>query len=354
MTALPDYAEALRSRSAVLTRRLGEERQNQKRAADATVLAEAEVLRLAAETAALRLALKSERERMQAWRARIEGGKLEFLADKKEVVDRRLQLAFLSDEIARAQERADAKVAEALERAHQAASRRRFERESSWRAEVGQRGRDLERVGAEVGRLSQGLALLAAEQRRQQSRSASVQLLAGVERVAHARQAEACRREARREAEQLAEQRARQLREHRDVQLARLAADAACDRQAAVEARQQEEAADEAEAEELRASAARNLRRAERAEREALEHEEALRAEERAALLAAAERSTAHLAASGAPRAPARPLSELLKAAPANLRAEPLHAEFPILGTLQALEQELLGLTASAAKGPRR
>jgi len=365
----PDYEQALRSHIGALRRKSLDEVQGRERACRETKLLRAEAERLGSEAQLQQAGLEAERREQQERRAQHEAAKAEVAAQKREGASRRIQIAALTDELVQLQSEAESAVRQAVSSARPGALARERAREAMLLAERNAREDLLRRLRAEAAQLSQELASLMDQSRLSPGRAFMVQLLAMLERLANDREVERRARDAERQAEELAALCQRQGQEH-EAQMEQLEVDAKLAREAAVEQRKQAEEEAVAEEQELRERIKRNRRRAEKVEREAAEHQKAVHREEVQSIRRAAELSAqrweeakaspgcaqgdGHFPSTAVSRvlAQARSLSALREAPgvnPADLRPMKLRAEFPVIGSLQALESQIAAMTRMPA-----
>eukprot|EP00933_Yihiella_yeosuensis_P068760 TRINITY_DN7473_c1_g1_i1.p1 TRINITY_DN7473_c1_g1~~TRINITY_DN7473_c1_g1_i1.p1 ORF type:complete len:366 (-),score=103.85 TRINITY_DN7473_c1_g1_i1:178-1275(-) len=341
------YEEALQRGIAGLRRKLAEESQQKDRATLETEKLEEEVWLAKADNAHLQGQLEKERRTVQDRKQCHDADKARAAERKAEAQGLRNQLEGLRKDIVIVREEIAKEVEHVLMKAREEYLALEGQLEAQMTV-VHLRNEELLRQFQDRAKeMTEEIAALKMKIRRQPGSSANVQLLAVMEKLGHARQAVKAEEARKRRVEDLKCLRERQ-RVQRDEELRQLEVDVVERRKAAAqELKDFEEAADE-EAKELQERIKRNRRRASHAEGEAAKHAEALRLEEEEGAKKAMRRRLMEddFGRSVSQRLP-RSLSLNSLSVPARLRPGAAHAEFPVLGSLQALDQEIRGVGTS-------
>lgn len=360
-----DYAEALRSHIRTLKRKLADEQLNYEYRAKELETVESEVAVAKEKQCELQHQLENEKKMLQDRRAQHEAMKIDAAVQRREIQSKRLQVAKLQDELVRKRESAEKEVDETLQMAREAAFYRESQLEASWRTKHLDREHFLRNLDEQIEELKQDIQRHLATRRKQPSRSAALKFLSAFENWSNMLQAQRLKTVHAQSLEEVRTLRSRHILE-KDEELAKLEAQLASRKEAIASEMAQEEEDASKEEEELRERIARNRRRAEKSEREAAAHIEDLRQQELNSAKAVTRKlqeaysatfqqqrlsvSTAlpdmgcvTMGASALQKSASTGALSWKKASPADLRPTALHAEFPIIGSLEALDQELHG-----------
>lgn len=322
-----------------------EEQAEQDRASRHAKRAESEADRLRSELHDDNTELFAERERLKKLAVQAVSDRIAAGADRKEVVDRRLQIEAFQAELQHASEEADKKVFAGIQSGREAIEWQEQEYLSELSSDRTALGAQALAVETEVQRLKAQLNADVNEAAEQLRRSAAVQLCAIYERcrdrcivTEEQKRAGAAMAETGRQRE---EQRCR-----RDEQLQEVSEELASSRKATAERRKTEKAKAERRKKALLNKIAHARRRTEQLEHDSREHEvEHRRQQVRATASRLAEQSRALLAPKApSPVQPRQPMNLHMNPNMRNFngrKASGLHAEFPLLGMLQELDQEI-------------
>lgn len=344
--------EALREHLATLSRRLGEEQVNQNRCRQSAATVAAEAQQLHAEVDGLQRDLDAERESLHERRGEAAATRPDAAACILEIGRRKVQIVALGEELATICAKVDQRVAKVLETHRRKVEQDERERQDAHASTLTVIAASLQNVAVEEARIIHARDLFADEAKWQRARGAGVQLVAAAEGIWQAKRSEARQAEERRHLASLADVREARRAEARK-RLEQLLAESAAARHRAAQEHEEEEEELQEEIEELRDSVARNRKRVERALKDAAAHEVSIREAERQSVRDATRETTwQHAPAAGV--ALEQSASNILpQSFPKPMRSKPteLHAEFPIVGALQALDQDF---TKFASKHPSR
>lgn len=364
-----EYLLALQAQVASLRRKLVEERAEQDRAESLTKKAQREAELLRPQVQELEAALIEKRDHLVELSQEAIHGRLEAEASKKEVIDRQLQITWLESELLQAKEKADKKVSEGSQCGKEAIERQ----EGAQLDLIATRSATLQahadEAEAEVLRLQAELNAYVQEAARQLRCSAAVQLRAALECCTHRSRAAEQQERYDEVAAELAQQR-EELLCRRDNQLEDTEKETRSRRKAIAEQRKIEERKMARKKKALLAKVVAARHESEQLDHDVVEQaterrrQEARAAAKRSAALAAAKVDAAaamlshearHSSLAKALSKQASVLQPMMLAnarGPSGSKAGGLHAEFPLLGALQEIDQEISRATvASCAHG---
>jgi hypothetical protein len=358
LSAMADYLAILQAQVASLRRKLAEERAEQDRTESWTRGAKREADHLRSQAQEVEDVLSEERERLVGLAQGVGQGRIETEACKKEVLDRQLQISWFESELAQVTEKADKKVSAGIRCGREAVERHEQAHLNLLASCRSARHAEAEAAEAEVQRLKAELAAEIEEAARQLRCSASVQLVAAADFSRHrsivAEEQKLCESVA----AELERQRQEEL-SRRETELENIEKETVSQRKAILARRQTEQRKREKKRKALQAKIDEAREEAAELDREVAEQEaERRRNEARMAAKRSADLATAKAeAAAAVARSEARHTS-LAKAlsrqpsalgpmmlansrGPGGTKAGGLLAEFPLLGALQEIDQEI-------------
>lgn len=350
-----DYLAALQAQVASLRRKLVVERSEQERFSRTAKRAESEAEALRAEARDFDEDLSAGRARLKERLAQAASDRWSVEAYRREVTDRKLQIAAFRAELEQTKVDAAKEVVKCIARGTEEIEEhenRRLQEIASCSAVLQAEAQASEE---EVRRWRNSVAADLEEVARQLGRSAGVQLLACVDSCRHQRELDAEQRLAE-EAPAETEREHEEQRRLRDQRLNDVAKEGRRWRKETQARREKEQAKRTRKRRGLVTSITNAKRRAEQQEREAEEHEAEVEKQRLANVRAAAEQSVAlvpgraesAMSKSGSlvqplARQPSvlRPMMQANARTFAGKKANGLYAEFPLVGALKGLDQEI-------------